>query len=208
MRAGKNQAIVQAGRSSTCQLSRIGGAGCKRRAYHRKCFFHREPTDWPRWTPVPPRFPITDSRVCRRPATTVEMGERKLGTRACSDRFSFLSDSIARSTHAHVIATVRVGRSPSKLTADFTRGQGLATRRAPSSCGSVTYSLERGDFMAVYTMPQTQRAFATRLAASGFALTTASPRAAQDLFESGLRVKDAQAETTAINHDEQPLSQE
>jgi hypothetical protein len=62
--------------------------------------------------------------------------------------------------------------------------------------------------MAVYTTPQTRRAFSTWLAASGSALTTASPRAAQDLFKSGLRVKDAQAETTAINHGEQPLSQE
>lgn len=62
--------------------------------------------------------------------------------------------------------------------------------------------------MAVYTTPRTRRAFSTWLAASGFLLTTSSRGVAQDLFESGVRVADAQAGTTAIDHGHQPLSQE
>ena len=59
--------------------------------------------------------------------------------------------------------------------------------------------------MSVYSTPQTRRAFSTWLAASGFLLTTASRGAAQDLFESGVRVMDAQAGNTAIDHGHQPL---
>ena len=62
--------------------------------------------------------------------------------------------------------------------------------------------------MAVYTTPQTRRAFSTWLAASGLLLSTSSRGAAQDLFESGVRVRDAQSVTTAINHGKQSLSQE
>jgi hypothetical protein len=62
--------------------------------------------------------------------------------------------------------------------------------------------------MAVYTTPQTRRAFSTWLAAGGFLLTTSTRGAAEDLFDSGLSVTDTQAGATAINHAYQPLSPE